>query len=234
MPQSRTPFSDLLNFLADTPLFEGLPSEQLAAIAQLARTRTYDKGEIIFHQGDEGNGFFLVQAGRVKVFQLSASGREQILHVFGAGDHFAEVPVFDGKPFPASAAALEPTETLFFPRELFLALLEQHPSLTINMLKGFARHLRRFSQLVDNLSLKEVPGRLAAYVLRLSEQADQADQVELDLNKGQLAARLGTVPETLSRVLYRLSQQGIVEVEGSKVTLLDREKLQNSWSEQPA
>ena len=93
------------------------------------------------------------------------------------------------------------------------------------MLKGFARHLRRFSQLVDNLSLKEVPGRLAAYVLRLSEQADQADQVELDLNKGQLAARLGTVPETLSRVLYRLSQQGIVEVEGSKVTLLDREKL---------
>jgi CRP/FNR family transcriptional regulator len=109
--------------------------------------------------------------------------------------------------------------------KLFLDLLERHPALTINMLKGFARHLRRFSQLVDNLSLKEVPGRLASYLLTLSERTGNVDQVELDLNKGQLAARLGTVPEPLSRVFYRLSQQGILEVEGSTVTLLDRERL---------
>jgi len=146
--------------------------------------------------------------------------------VFGMGDHFAEVPVFDGKPFPASAEALEPAQALFFPRELFLELLEQHPSLTINLLKGFARHLRHFSQLVDTISLKEVPGRLAAYILTLSEQASNTNQVELDLNKGQLAARLGTVPETLSRVLYRLSQEGILEVAGTKVTLTNREALE--------
>jgi len=167
----------------------------------------------------------VVQSGRVKVFQLSATGREQILHVFETGDNFAEVPVLDGQCFPASAAALEPTEVLFFPRQFFLRLLEQHPTLAINMLKSFARHLRRFSHLVDNLSLREVPGRLAAYLLQLSEQANDADQVDLDLTKRQLAARLGTIPETLSRVFYRLSREGVIAVEGTQITLHDRDRL---------
>jgi CRP/FNR family transcriptional regulator len=227
MASSIRPFSDLLDFLAETDIFYGLPSEQLAAIAQIARSQSYDKREALFLQGDEGNGFYIVQTGRVKVFQLSASGREQILHVFSAGDHFAEVPAFDGKAFPASAEALEPTTVLFFPRQLFLALLEQNPTLAINMLKSAARHLRRFSHLIDDLSLKEVPGRLAAHLLKLSEQADQADQVELNLSKRQLASLLGTIPETLSRVLYRLHTEGIIGVEGTRIQRVDRDALQD-------
>jgi CRP/FNR family transcriptional regulator len=120
---------------------------------------------------------------------------------------------------------LEPTEVLFFPRQFFLNLLEQQPALAINMLKGFAHHLRRFTQLVDNLSLREVPGRLATYLLKLSDEAGQASQVELTLNKRQLAAMLGTIPETLSRVFYRLSQEGMIQVEGARITLLDRDRL---------
>lgn len=227
-PMSDTvhPFSGLLDFLGNTQIFQGLPREQLAALAQLARPRSYRKGELIFQQGDEGSGFFIVQSGRIKVFKLSANGREQILHIFGIGDHFAEVPAFDGKCFPASAAALESTEVLFFPRQFFLELLEQNPTLAINMLRSFARHLRRFSHLVDDLSLREIPGRLAAYLLKLSDQADNAHQVELDVNKGQLAAMLGTIPETLSRVFYKLSQDGVIAIEGAKITLLDRNSLQ--------
>jgi len=225
MATSPHPFSDLLNLLANTDIFQGLPSEQLAAIAQIARSQTYDKQETLFHQGDEGNGFYVIETGRVKVFQLAASGREQILHIFGAGDHFAEVPAFDGKPFPASASALEPTTTLFFPRQLFLALLESHPALAVNMLKSATRHLRRFSHLIDNLSLKEVPGRLATYLLQLSDQSNQADQVNLSLSKQQLAFLLGTIPETLSRVLYRLSSENIIAVEGTQITLVDRKAL---------
>jgi CRP/FNR family transcriptional regulator len=225
MSDIANPFSALLTFLGDTQIFAGLPREQLAAIAQIARLQSYSKDEILFHQGDEGNGFYVVQSGRVKVFQLSINGREQILHVFAAGDHFAEVPVLDGDCFPASAAALEPTEVLFFPRQFFLNLLEQQPALAINMLKGFAHHLRRFTQLVDNLSLREVPGRLATYLLKLSDEAGQASQVELTLNKRQLAAMLGTIPETLSRVFYRLSQEGMIQVEGARITLLDRDRL---------
>ena len=227
MTHSSHSFSDLLDFLTETDIFHGLPSEQLAAIAQVAQNQTFNKRETLFHQGDQGSGFYVVQTGRVKVFQFSATGREQILHVFSTGDHFAEVPAFDGKAFPASAEALEPTTVLFFPRQLFLALLEHNPSLAINMLKSATRHLRRFSHLIDDLSLKEVPGRLAAHLLKLSEQAGQVDQVELSLSKRELASLLGTIPETLSRVLYRLSKDGLIVVEGRHIQLADRKALQD-------
>lgn len=222
-PQSSP--SPLSEFLSQTILFQDLPFEQLAALAKLAITQPYDKGEVIFHQGDEGVGFFVVKSGRIKVFKLSADGKEQILHVFGRGEHFAEVPALDGKCFPASAAAIEKSAVLFFPRQAFLGLLEQNALLAINLLKSFARHLRHFSALVDNLALREVPARLAAYLLSLSEQIDDAETVELDLPKGQLAARLGTIPETLSRVFSKLSREGLIEVDGCKVKLLDLQRL---------
>ncbi|MGP1373760.1 MAG: Crp/Fnr family transcriptional regulator [Almyronema sp.] len=217
--------SDWCDFLAETQIFQGLPQPQLIEIGSLARLQVYDKGAALFHQGDESHGFYIVRLGRVKVFQLSSSGREQILHVFGTGDHFAEVPAFDGQAFPASAAALEKTSVLFFQRQLFLERLAQNPALTLNLLKSFARHLRRFSHLVDDLSLREVPGRLAAYLLKLSAQADNSNLVKLDLSKRQLASLLGTIPETLSRVLYRLSCDGLILVEGTQITLLDRDRL---------
>lgn len=219
----------LCDFLSQTMMFQGLPTEQLAELVQLAIVQTYSRGEILFHQGDPGAGFFVVRSGRIKVFKLSVEGKEQILHVFGGGDHFAEVPALDGDCFPASAAAIEKSEVLFFPRQAFLDLLTQEPALAINLLKSFARHLRLFSHLVDNLALREVPARLAAYLLGLNPQPNDADAgavtVVLDLPKGQLAAKLGTIPETLSRTLAKLSQEGLIEVNGSQVKLLDRDRL---------
>lgn len=223
----QQPVTDLSTFLSETMLFQSLPSKQLADIAQLAIAQHYDKGEILFHQGEAGIGFFVIKSGRVKVFKVSADGREQILHVFGRGDHFAEVPALDGDCFPASAAAIEPSEVLFFARQSFLQLLEQQPTLAINLVRSFARHLRQFSQLVDNLALREVPARLATYLLSLSEQANDAETVELDLTKGQLAARLGTIPETLSRIFAKLNREGIIVVDNATVALLNREHLQH-------
>lgn len=218
-----SPASDLIDFLDNTQLFQGLESEDLATIAQLSCRQTYGKGDSIFLQGDQADGFFIVYSGRVKVYKLSSHGREQILHIFAEGDHFAEVPAFDGDCFPASASALNKTEVLFFPRQLFLTLLEQNPNLAINLVKSFARHLRRFSQLVDNLSLREVPGRLAAYLLA---QANNADHIELDISKGQLAALLGTIPETLSRTFYKLDREGIIAIKGASIDLRDRTTLE--------
>lgn len=215
----------LIEFLAQTLIFQGLPAEQLTELANLAIVQSYDKGQVLFHQGDEGTGFFVVRSGRIKIFKLSADGREQILHIFGEGDYFAEVPALDGQCFPASAAAIETSVVVFFPRQAFLQLLERQPAIAINLLKSFARHLRHFSNLVDNLVLREVPARLANYLLSLSEQAGNADVVELDLPKGQLAARLGTIPETLSRVFTRLSREGLIQINGVKVALLDRDRL---------
>ncbi|MBO3458334.1 Crp/Fnr family transcriptional regulator [Aetokthonos hydrillicola Thurmond2011] len=217
--------SEFVNFLNQTQMFQGLSQEHLGRISDIAIAQLYNKGDMIFHQGDEAKGFFVVKSGRVKVFKQSADGKEQILHVFGLGDHFAEVPAFDGKCYPASAAGIEKTELLFFPRTSFLELLEKQPTLAVNMLKSFARHLRRFSHLIDNLSLREVPARLATYLLNLSERTGNLETVELDLTKGQLAAMLGTIPETLSRVFYKLSRDGLIKIDGSKISLLNREAL---------
>lgn len=217
--------SEISKFLGQTMIFQGLSLEQLGDLANLAIPQTYRKGDTIFNQGDNGVGFFVVKSGRVKVLKLSAEGKEQILHIFSVGDHFAEVPALDGECFPASAAAIDPAEVLFFPRQAFLQLLEQRPTLAINMLRSFARHLRHFSHLIDSLVLSEVPTRLATYLLNLSEQSNQVEVVELDLTKGQLAARLGTIPETLSRVFAKLSREGLIQMEDTKIKLLDMEGL---------
>ncbi len=217
----------LVEFLAKTLMFRGLPGDELAEVAKIAIAQTVPKNDILFWAGDEGKGFFIVKTGKIKVFKLSPEGKEQIFGFFSPGEHFAEVPAFDGGSFPASATAIEPSEVLLFPRQAFLALLQQRPNIAINLLAIFARHLRRFAGLIEDLSLKEVPGRLAAYLLYLSERHQQAERVELDMTKGQLAAFLGTLPETLSRVFAKLSQEGIIALEGSKVELLNRQSLQN-------
>lgn len=217
--------SKLREFLSNIKLWRGLPDEQVDQLARIAIAQTYTKGEIIFQAGDEGSGFFIVVSGRVKVYKTSPEGKEQILHLFVAGDHFAEVPAFDGQNFPASAMALETSELLFFPRTSFLNLLQEQPSLAIKILGVFARHLRIMAQLVEDLSLKEVPGRVATYLLYLSDRNNKSDTVELDMTKSQLAALLGTIPETLSRVFAKLSADKLIAIDGSKITLLDRKRL---------
>lgn len=212
-------------FLAQTQLFQGLSRQEIQVITQIAVAKTFFKGENIFWEGEPCDGFYLIKKGKVKIFQLSSLGKEQILHIFERGGHFAEVSAFDGKCFPASAIAMTRTELLFFPRAAFLRLLEKHPTLAINLLAIFARHLRRFARLVEDLSLKEVPGRLAVYLLDLRERNGNLDLVKLDITKSQLAALLGTIPETLSRVFYKLSSDGLITIHGSEIQLLDLERL---------
>lgn len=212
-------------FLAQTQLFQGLSRQEIQAITQIAVAKTFFKGENIFWEGEPCDGFYLIKKGKVKIFQLSSLGKEQILHIFERGGHFAEVSAFDGKCFPASAIAMTKTELLFFPRTTFLILLEKHPTLAINMLAIFARHLRRFARLIEDLSLKEVPGRLAVYLLDLRERNGNLDLVKLDITKSQLAALLGTIPETLSRVFYKLSSDRLITINGSEIQLLDLEHL---------
>ncbi len=103
--------------MSNTQIFNNLPSEHLQAISQIAKLETYQKKEAIFWEGEAGVGFFIVFSGKVKVFKFSPEGKEQILHIFTRGEHFAEVPAFDGKFYPASAEALTKTELLFFPRK---------------------------------------------------------------------------------------------------------------------
>ena len=191
----------MLHHIARVPLFEGLPPAQLEDLAMIVTDQVFQKGQTIFSEGEDGNGFFVVISGRVKIFKLSAEGKEQILHFFGPGEPFGEVPVFAGQHFPAHAEAMEETRVFFFPRKSFVDLIKRNPSLALNMLAVLSKRLRRFTALIDDLSLKEVPGRLAAYLLYLSDQNKGAKELDLTITKAQLASLLGTIPETLSRII---------------------------------
>jgi CRP/FNR family transcriptional regulator, dissimilatory nitrate respiration regulator len=216
---------DTRKIIAGSSLFEGLPDKELGEIASIAIGKSYQRGEIIFFEGDIAVGFYMVAEGRVKIFKMSPAGKEHILHIFGAGEPFGEVPVFHGRPFPASAEALEKTATIYFPRDRFIRLVEANPSIALNMLGVLSLRLRSFTSQIENLSLKEVPARLAGYLLYLSEEQGSAARVDLPITKGQLASLLGTIPETLSRIFAKMSEEGLIDVQGRQIELLDRDGL---------
>ena len=218
---------ELLKMVSEIPLFHGLPPEQLEEIVTIMTDQTFERGQTVLSEGEAAEGFFVIVQGRVKIFKLSPDGKEQIMHIFGPGESFGEVPMFTGGHFPANAETIEKSRIFFFPRTAFLDLIQKDPSLAMNMLAELSQRLRQLTHLVEELSLKEVPGRLSAYVLFLSNGNGGADEVELDITKGQLASLLGTIPETLSRILGKMSSQGIITVQGRKLKILDRMILEN-------
>jgi len=217
---------DKRRFIAGSVLFSGVTEEQLADLAEICQVREFRRGEMIFMEGDAADGFYMVLDGQVKIYKISLEGREQILHIFGPGEPFGEVAVFQDRPFPANAAALIKTRLLYFPGPEFIRLVQENPSIALNMLAMFSMRLRRFATQIEHLSLKEVPGRLASHLLYLSEEQGGRNKVTLDIPKGQLASLLGTSPETLSRIFSRMGEEGIIEVRGKEITLLDRERLE--------
>ncbi|MBN1849198.1 MAG: Crp/Fnr family transcriptional regulator [Deltaproteobacteria bacterium] len=213
--------------ISSIPLFEGLPGDQLEELSSIIVDLDYQSGQSIFSEGDEGAGFYVVVSGRVKIFKISADGKEQILHIFDHGEPFGEVAVFAGMHFPANAEAMERSRILYFPRDALVGLIQKDPFIALNMLAVLSRRLRGFAALIEDLSLKEVPGRLAAHLLFLSEQKKGSKDFELTITKGQLASLLGTIPETLSRILTKMSKQGLIESNGARIKILDRDALQD-------
>jgi CRP/FNR family transcriptional regulator len=206
-------------------LFKGLSPALLEQIADLASIKKFQRGESIFFEGDEATGFYMVGQGRVKIYKMSLDGKEQILHIFGPGEPFGEVPVFHGRPFPANAISIEASTMLFFPRQRFIELINSTPSLALSMLAVLSMRLRRFAAQVESLSLKEVPARLAAHLIYLTEEQKRTDYVILDIPKGQLASLLGTSPETLSRIFTKMGNEGLIRVKGKKIELLEYQIL---------
>ena len=206
--------------LKNISLFRDLSEEQIQQLSKLAVSSTFEKGNPIFHEGDTALGFYVVQSGRVKIFKLSGEGKEQILHVMEQGDPFGEVPMFAGSSYPADAEAVENSVLLFFSRQSFLDQIQRQPSLAMNMMASLAKRLLHLTTLVEHLSLKEVPERLAAYFLYLKGENNDNRDLDLNISKGQLANIIGTSPETLSRALGKMSSQRLITVKGRRIRLL--------------
>ncbi|MBW2217290.1 MAG: Crp/Fnr family transcriptional regulator [Deltaproteobacteria bacterium] len=216
----------ILEIISGIALFNGLPEHQLKEIKSIAVDKHYKKGEFVFYEGDDGNGFYVVVEGTIKIFKVSSEGKEQILHIFGPGEPFGEVPVFSGQSFPANSEAIAKSHLLFFPRSAIVDLISANPSLALNMLAVLSMRLRQFTVQIENLSLKEVPARLASYLIYLAEEQGTEDSVSLNISKGQLASLLGTIPETLSRIFSRMNNQNLIEVKDRTIRLLDLNRLE--------
>lgn len=201
-------------------VFTSLSIDYIKDLENIAQIRKYPAGKTIFMENDPGTGFYGILEGKIKIYKSSPLGKEHILHIFGPGEIFAEVAVFAGRNFPASAMVLEESVLAFFPRDRFRALLAENPDLSLSLLGLMSMRLRQMVGKVEELSLKEVPARLAAYLLLIRENSSR-DKFDLDVNKTQLAALLGTVPETLSRVIRRMKEEGFIEVKGKQLELLD-------------
>jgi CRP/FNR family transcriptional regulator, dissimilatory nitrate respiration regulator len=210
-------------------LFSGLEEENLLEVAEIAVRRPFAKGETLFSEGEKAEGFYLLASGGLKLCKISPDGREKVLHMVHPVETFAEAAFFGDGSYPAEARGVEKGEVLFFPKASFMGLLERNPRFSLNLIVSLSVLLRRFARQIEELSFADAPSRLASYLIDLASRKSTSFQgktyLELDMRKGELASRLGTVSETLSRTLKKLKDEGVIDVDGNKVTILNMEKL---------
>ncbi len=210
-------------------LFSDLEEQDLSAIGRATHILRVKKGELIFHEGDEAKGFFVLRRGMVKVFKMSEEGREQTLHIMRPGGTFAEATIFMGENFPASAEALLDSTLIMIRKDPFLEILSKRPQVGLRMLGSMSLWLKRLTELIESLSIRTVQARLALYLLGEVEasgrEARPGAELTLDMPKKELAVQLGMAGETLSRVLRTFREKGIVAGQGRKLRLLDPGRL---------
>ncbi len=218
-----------LAVLQKTALFADLAEDELSYIAKRAVPRRFQAGELIFSEGDACPGLWIIESGKVRIFKSSPSGREQVLAIDGPGSSVAELPVFDGGKYPASAAAMNDATLLFVSKQDFQSLCLEHPQVALKVLRVVGRRLRGLVGIIEELSFTTVRHRLASLLVRLAREGRRTPQgieVTLPVSNQELAAQIGTVRELVSRNLSRLQAEGIVRVEGRKVIIPDLKALE--------
>lgn len=212
--------------LRQVPYFAGLDEAGLARIEARLVERRYERGKVVFMEGGPCQGLYVVRSGRLRIFKVSAEGREQVLMVAGPGETFNEVPNFDGGTNPATAEALEPSVLYLLPRKDLLSIVETEPVVARAIMRVFASHLRHLTALVEDLSFRNVSSRVAKILLGQVQRAG----VEVDvrpprLTQQQMAAMAGTAREVVGRALKALEQQGVIRVERGRVVVVNPERL---------
>jgi CRP-like cAMP-binding protein len=215
--------------LKRVPLFADLSDKELSFLAERAIPHRAEPGQLIFSEGEPCEGLYVVESGAIKVFTTSASGREQVLTIDGAGGSIAELPVFDGGDYPASAAALSAASLLFVSKRDFQALCLEHPEVALKVLKVVGSRLRRLVGIIEELSFTTVRHRLAALLLRPAKLRGKrtARGVEFTLkgSNQELAAHIGTVRELVSRNLSRMQAEGLFKLEDKTVIIPNLDAL---------
>jgi CRP/FNR family transcriptional regulator len=216
--------------LAKVPIFSGLTESELGFLAQRTVSRHYSAGEMVFGEGEPCSGLYVVESGNVRIFKSSPNGREQVLSIDGPGSSIAEIPVFDGGAYPASATGVDDLTLLFVSKQDFQALCLAHPQVPLKVLRIVGARLRRLVGIIEELSFTTVHHRLASYLLRLAQESGKRTaagvEVTLPITNQELAAQIGTVRELVSRNLSRLQAAGLVKIDGRKLTLCNVKALE--------
>ncbi|HSC27094.1 MAG TPA: Crp/Fnr family transcriptional regulator, partial [Vicinamibacterales bacterium] len=213
-----------------TPVFRRLATEDRQTVAKVTSIRRFARGDTIFEQGQPSDAFYTIASGRVKVFKMMPTGKDLILEVFGPGDPLGAVAAYDGRPFPASAVALEDTICLEIPRPAFFRLLEEHPSLVRGLMLGLTLRLVELTNRLTELSGGRIETRFARLFLKLAAEMGRPEQggtfVPLPLSRQELADMTGTTIETCIRIMSRWGKENLVKTEKAGFVVLDRKALE--------
>ena len=226
MPTERT---DLAAVLAKTALLSGLTPGELRLLSVRTVRKPFQSGELLFSEGEPCHGLHIIARGKVRIFKTSIGGREQVLAVNTPGESVAELPVFDGGPYPASAMAIEATEIAFISRRDFQAYCMEHPEVALKVLATVGARLRRLVGIIEELSFTTVRQRLISALLRLAESegkhTPRGVEFQLPASHQELASQLGTVRELISRNLMRLQAEGLLDVDARQIVVKDMKGL---------
>jgi CRP/FNR family transcriptional regulator len=221
---------ELIEQLKKPLLFSGLNSADLSELASITVRRSFRKGETLFSEGEEATGFYLLVSGSIKLCRMSPDGREKVLHFVKPRETFAEAAFFGDGKYPAEARALEAGEVLYLPRQGFMELMSHNPNFALNLVVSLSLMLRQFARQIEELSFADVTSRLASFLVRRAAESSTSfggiTYIDLGIKKGELASRLGTASETISRTFKKLKEEGIIEVQGNRVVVHQMEKLQ--------
>ena len=213
------------NTYIKSEIFKSCSEEQIKKLVELSFEKKFKSGSPIFFEGDHAKDLCLVKSGRVKIFKMSGEGKEQVLHIFTKGEPFGEAALFAGSKFPANAEAVEDSNVVYLPRENLLQMFISDPVLPMNIIAMLSMRLKKFAGLIEDLSLKELPERLASYIIQQELAQGNSSRVILEFSKGQLAKILGSTQESLSRTLTKLTKAEIIKTEKREITILDKNLL---------
>lgn len=214
--------------LADVRLieyFRPLADEDAAQVARRLIARRYGSREFIIVEGERPAGFYCLRSGKARIFRTAPDGREQTFRLVGPGDTFAEVPVFDEGPNPATVEAIEESEAILVPATVLSDVMREHPEVAMLFLEQFARRLRSFTELIEQISLQTVQGRLARYLYQLAREegvrTPEGIVVPREITQQDLASLVGSVREVVSRTLKVMGEDGIVRVRKKDIVICD-------------
>lgn len=214
--------------ISKVPIFNHLEPDEMLEILKKSSQKTFEKGEIIYNEGDPLEYLYIVHTGRVKIYQLFESGKEQLLRILETGEFMGELALFTEKVLDSYAEALEQTEVCAIHRRDIQELMKTHPTIPLKILSEFSTRLEETEFLVSQLSYRDVETRTASYLVKLAND-HQSNQIVLPMSKRDLASHLGTTQETISRRLSHFQTNGWIEQEGHRnIKILDIEALEKA------